>query len=242
MYELTSGSCVRFHNATSQYDPAFDDNHVLQILAIKPISLSDPNAEPRFRIILSDGVHYVQAMLGIQLNKYVLDQQIQKYSVIQASKMTCAFFQNKQWVDIVDACTPLTVRRLIIVLVLDVIGMSSDRINNPLPLPVAANSNSAESTNHNISSQNLSDNTSQPHLGQPFTSVPSLANLPSIQSPQASVSNVSSRRGVEGGVDLSEGCFVTKTLKYTHQLNYWINAVQDGDPEPIASINLIRGP
>ena len=72
----------------------------------------------------------------------------------------------------------------------------------------------------------------------PSGRVPSLANLPSIQRPQASASNVSSRRRA---VDLSEGCFVTKTLKYTHQLSYWINAVEDGDPEPIASINLIRG-
>jgi hypothetical protein len=78
---------------------------------------------------------------------------------------------------------------------------------------------------------------------KPFASVPSesLANLPSIQRPQASVSNVSSRRGAEEGADLSEGCFVTKTLTNTHQLSHWINAVRDGDPEPIASINLIRG-
>ncbi|KAF8631722.1 hypothetical protein AX15_002227 [Amanita polypyramis BW_CC] len=41
---------------------------------------------------------------------------------------------------------------------------------------------------------------------KPFASVPSLANLPSIQPPQASVSNVSSR-GAEEGVDFSEGYF-----------------------------------
>ena len=241
MYELTSGSCIRLHNATSQYDPAFHDNHVLQILSIKPISPPDPNAAPRYRILLSDGVHYLQAMLATELNRYVKDEQIKKHSVIQVSKMSCTFFQNinKQWVNFVDACTPLMARSLIIVLVLDVIGMHSDRINDPQSILVAANSNSTEATRHIISSQSLSDNTSRPHLGQPFASVPSLANLPSIQSPQTSVSNVSSRRGVEEGVDLSEGCFVTKTLKYTHQLNYWINAVQDGDPEPIASIHLI---
>jgi hypothetical protein len=76
---------------------------------------------------------------------------------------------------------------------------------------------------------------------KPFASVPSLANLPPIQRPQASVSNVSSRRGVEDGVDLSEGCFATKTLKYTHQLSHWVNAVRNEGPEPIASFNLIGG-
>ena len=121
-------------------------------------------------------------------------------------------------------------------LTLDVVGLPGDKINGPL-LQAAGNFNSTEPTSH-ISSQNVS--TSRPYLGQPSTLVPSLANLPSIQCPQASVSNESSRRGVEEEVDLSEGCFVTKTLKYTHQLSYWINAARDEDLEPIASINLIR--
>ncbi|KAF8809017.1 hypothetical protein BYT27DRAFT_7284830 [Phlegmacium glaucopus] len=73
---------------------------------------------------------------------------------------------------------------------------------------------------------------------KPFASVPSLANLPSIQRAQASVSNVSSRCRVEG-VDLSEGCLVTKSIKYTHQLSHWINAAQNNDPEPIAGIKLL---
>ena len=74
---------------------------------------------------------------------------------------------------------------------------------------------------------------------KPFASVPPLGDLPPIQRAQASVSNVSSHRGVEDGVDLSEGCFVTKTLKYTHQLSHWVNAVRNEDPGPIASFNLI---
>ena len=71
---------------------------------------------------------------------------------------------------------------------------------------------------------------------KPFASVPLLADLPPIQRAQASVSNVSSSREVEDGVDLSEGCFATKTLKYTHQLNQWINAVRRDDPEPIEDL------
>jgi hypothetical protein len=78
-------------------------------------------------------------------------------------------------------------------------------------------------------------------LVKPFASVPSLANLPPIQHAQASVSNVSSHHGVEDGVGLSEGCFATKTLKYTHQLSHWVNAVRNEGPEPIMSFNLIGG-
>lgn len=96
MYQLTSGSCIRIYNATSQDDPVLNDNHVLQILALKPITLSAPNAAQRFRIILSDGVYYIQAMLATELNHYVQDQQIQKLSVIQVSKMSCCSVLNKQ--------------------------------------------------------------------------------------------------------------------------------------------------
>ncbi|SRR6266404_1241983 len=36
----------------------------------------------------------------------------------------------------------------------------------------------------------------------------------------------SSRRGIQGGVDLAEGCLVTKTIRYTHQLAHWVSAVR----------------
>lgn len=76
---------------------------------------------------------------------------------------------------------------------------------------------------------------------KPFAEVPPLAaaNLPPILRAQGSVSNVSSRHGAEEGVDLAEGCLVTKTIKYTHQLAHLINAVRNEDPQPIASIKLL---
>jgi hypothetical protein len=40
---------------------------------------------------------------------------------------------------------------------------------------------------------------------------------------------------MEDGVDLAEGCIVTKTIKYTHQLAHWINAVHSGDPKDVVS-------
>jgi hypothetical protein len=66
-----------------------------------------------------------------------------------------------------------------------------------------------------------------------FAAVPGLLNLPAIQRAPASVSNEPSFRGVDGGVDLSEGCLVTKSIKYTHQLAHWVNAVRNGDPSEV---------
>jgi hypothetical protein len=36
-------------------------------------------------------------------------------------------------------------------------------------------------------------------------------------------------------VSLEEGCFITKSVKYTHQVAYMVNAVRTRDPGPIVS-------
>jgi hypothetical protein len=71
-----------------------------------------------------------------------------------------------------------------------------------------------------------------------------LAPCITLASARASVSNASSKvsscSGIEDGIDLAEGCLVyltvfvtmTKTIKYTHQLGHWANAVRSDDPEP----------
>jgi hypothetical protein len=68
-----------------------------------------------------------------------------------------------------------------------------------------------------------------------FASVPSLEDLPAIQRAPASISDVSTRIGVDV-LDLAEGCMVTKYVKYTHQLAYWIDVVDKGDPSVVVSI------
>lgn len=68
-----------------------------------------------------------------------------------------------------------------------------------------------------------------------FASVPLLQDLPTIQRAPASVSNVSTREGVDVFDLAEEGCMVTKCVKYTHQLAYWIDAVDKGDPSVVVS-------
>jgi hypothetical protein len=70
-----------------------------------------------------------------------------------------------------------------------------------------------------------------------FAAVPALLDLDEIQRQPASVSQVSSFRGANDGVDLAEGCMLTKSVKYTHQLTHWVNAVRGGDPSEVVSIN-----
>ena|SRR5271170_5047741 len=70
---------------------------------------------------------------------------------------------------------------------------------------------------------------------KPFANVPALGDLPAIRRARGSVSGVSSRRGIDGGVDLAEGCMITKSIKYTHQLAHWVNAIRHGDATEIVS-------
>jgi hypothetical protein len=68
-----------------------------------------------------------------------------------------------------------------------------------------------------------------------FAAVPALVGLPAITRSTPTVSGVSCFGGPEGGVDLHEGCMVTKLVKYTHQLVHFVNAVHEGDPADVVS-------
>ena len=65
-----------------------------------------------------------------------------------------------------------------------------------------------------------------------FAAVPALLSLPAVQRAPPSVPDASFRWD-DGGINLSEGCLVTKTVKYTHQLVHWVNAVRGGDPSDV---------
>lgn len=71
---------------------------------------------------------------------------------------------------------------------------------------------------------------------KPFASVPALLDLPQILRKPATVSNVSSLSSIRGGIQLEEGCLITKSIKYTHQVAHLLNAVRSGDPKPIVSL------
>jgi hypothetical protein len=60
-----------------------------------------------------------------------------------------------------------------------------------------------------------------------FASAPAIGNLREIQQAPDADHHVSPYRR---GVHLHEGCFLTKSFMYTHQLAHWVNAVRHEDP------------
>ena len=97
MVQLTAGCCSRLFNATPEDDLLFDQEHIVQFLSIKKVNANNPNGLDRYRIIISDGIHFIQAMLATQLNSLVNDNSIGKNTVAVIEKLTCNYVQEKRY-------------------------------------------------------------------------------------------------------------------------------------------------
>ncbi|KAJ7766814.1 hypothetical protein B0H16DRAFT_1687022 [Mycena metata] len=119
MTQLTAGSCLGLHNAAPGDGSLFDATHTLQLLSVRLVNSNASATVDRYRIIVSDGEHFIQAMLATQLNHLVKDEQIKKHTIVNITKMTCNFVQDK---------------RLLIILSLDVVEHTDIKIGNPVTL------------------------------------------------------------------------------------------------------------
>lgn len=102
-------------------DPANSvQNPVCQILSIKKIQASATSASnvgDRYRIILSDGVHYAQAMLASQKRSMVESGELEKHCLVRISQYASNSVQN---------------RRILILLDLEVVHKPTvDRLGSP---------------------------------------------------------------------------------------------------------------
>lgn len=99
---------------------------VVQICELKRIAqpAANPDAPPRYRLAISDGVHYQQAMLATQLNALITDNQIQLNSLVRLNDFICNNLQSK---------------RILIILNLDVVAQLPARVGNPVGIDAAMN-------------------------------------------------------------------------------------------------------
>ena len=97
-FQLTAGSVELLQNATPEDVDVFNTQHVMQFLSIKQVGQHPMGSAPdRYRIILSDGIHYMQAMLATQLNGMVQENIIGKNTVAVLEKLTCNYVQAKRF-------------------------------------------------------------------------------------------------------------------------------------------------
>lgn len=111
---LTQGAIIRaFRN---QYDV----NPNVQIIDIKALQPTTTNPGTRYRLVISDGEHYQQAMVATQLNPLIESRQLCQWSVVQLTE----FMSND-----------VSGRRIIIILNLVVVSNDCpNQIGNPQPI------------------------------------------------------------------------------------------------------------
>lgn len=115
MTNLTSDAIAAINSENPASLPA-GQNPVVQVLQVKKATASQPNAPDRYRMVLSDGVSYMQAMLGTQLNHLPEQDQLIKNSVIRMTNYAVNIVQN---------------RLLVIALQVDVLETVHEKIGSP---------------------------------------------------------------------------------------------------------------
>ncbi|KAG8214733.1 hypothetical protein J3R82DRAFT_9821 [Butyriboletus roseoflavus] len=123
--QLSAGICLRLSEASPTEIDELGLGYTVQLLSIKKVNqtTNTVSAIDRYRIILSDGVYFVQAMLATQLNELVSRGDIVKNTIVVVDKLTCNFVQDK---------------RLIIILDLHVVSRDEEKIGNPVAVPSLA--------------------------------------------------------------------------------------------------------
>ena len=111
--KLTPDAALTLHssespNASDAFQPVF------QVLHVKKVSGGGPTSD-RYRLILSDGAHFIQAMLATQHNHLLESQAVQKNTLIKLTSFALNMVQD---------------RRLVIILGLDVVGQE-EKIGDP---------------------------------------------------------------------------------------------------------------
>ncbi|CAL1705705.1 unnamed protein product [Somion occarium] len=115
--QLTAGICLRLVDSSENYDEVLNSKPTMQILSVKKVSSPGGlNQVDRYRIIVSDGEHFLQAMLATQLNNLVDEGHVGKYSIIRVDKFTCNLVQE---------------RRLLIVLDMQILVKNHEKIGKP---------------------------------------------------------------------------------------------------------------
>ena len=97
--QLTAGIAQLLTNTsdTDELEKLFSSGPTVQILSIKKVgSTTGPVAVDRYRIIVSDGEYFVQAMMATQLNGLVEDGRVGKNTVVVIEKFTANYVQEKR--------------------------------------------------------------------------------------------------------------------------------------------------
>ena len=96
--KLTKGICARLSESIpEENDEVYTSKPVIQLLSIKKVQPTGASSTDRYRVIVSDGVHFMQSMLATQMNPQIENDTIGRHSVIQLDKFIVNFVQNRRY-------------------------------------------------------------------------------------------------------------------------------------------------
>ncbi|TBU42066.1 replication factor-a protein [Dichomitus squalens] len=117
--QLTAGICTRINDNVSEDDQLFNIQPTVQLLSFKKIPPTSGPTQDRYRVIVSDGEHFLQSMLATQMNYIVEEDQIAKGTIATIEKFSVNLVQGK---------------RLLIILALKVLVKHAEKIGSPKAL------------------------------------------------------------------------------------------------------------
>ncbi|KAL5511367.1 STE23_2 [Sanghuangporus vaninii] len=155
--------------ATSPGDSGlWEVGHVFQLVSLKKIGAAREGSVPdRYRIVISDGINYTQAMLATQLNHMVEDGELKKNSIVKVEKLTCNVVQSK---------------RVFILLSLTPLAHPEEKIGDPTSLDVPGRSGTAngEASEAPVTTDNTPANQTNRQNNAPVQRPQARANAPVI--------------------------------------------------------------
>ncbi|KAK7694058.1 hypothetical protein QCA50_003634 [Cerrena zonata] len=115
--QLSTGIVLRLVDPEDTSEDLLSSKPILQILSVKKVGgAPGPSNADRYRVIVSDGEHFLQAMLATQLNYMIDDGHFGKNSIVRINQFTCNTVQEK---------------RLLIVMNMEVIVKTTEKIGKP---------------------------------------------------------------------------------------------------------------
>ncbi|KAJ3711818.1 hypothetical protein C8R42DRAFT_728503 [Lentinula raphanica] len=127
-FQLDTGICQQINSPTFNDDELRDRSLTLQVVSLKKVGKHQEDTHlpsDRYRIVLSDGAHLLQAVLATQLNDMVVEGNLKKYTVVCVERLSCSYMQG---------------RRLVIVVRLRILGQENEKIGEPVLVETNANS------------------------------------------------------------------------------------------------------
>lgn len=91
--QLTTGVCEQIANSTGSKDPVWSTSPIVQIVQAKAIETGE---QVRWRIVVSDGLHVMQAMVVTQLNSMLENGDVGKGSIIRVERFAMNTIQNRR--------------------------------------------------------------------------------------------------------------------------------------------------